>query len=85
MLSDGYKRVVNIVIDLAIRCALLNKVKYGAEAYKYTHGTVIIDEIDEHLHPALQSRILRALHATFPKSDHSKYTRTARYVFRKEF
>lgn len=67
MLSDGYKRVVNIVIDLAIRCALLNKVKYGAEAYKYTHGTVIIDEIDEHLHPALQSRILRALHATFPK------------------
>lgn len=67
MLSDGYKRVVNIVIDLAIRCALLNKVKYGAEAYKYTHGTVIVDEIDEHLHPALQSRILRALHATFPK------------------
>ena len=67
MLSDGYKRLANIVVDVAARCALLNKTMFGAEAYKYTHGTVIIDEIDEHLHPALQSRILRALQTTFPK------------------
>lgn len=67
MLSDGYKRLVNIVLDIAIRCALLNKTKFGADAYKYTHGTVIIDEIDEHLHPALQSRVLKSLHATFPE------------------
>ena len=67
MLSDGYKRLVNIVTDLAIRCALLNKTLYGADAYKHTHGTVIIDEIDEHLHPALQSKVLRALHSTFPE------------------
>lgn len=67
MLSDGYKRLVNIVVDIAIRCALLNKTMYGAEAYKYTHGTVIIDEIDEHLHPALQSKVLKALHQTFPE------------------
>lgn len=67
MLSDGYKRLVNIVVDIAIRCALLNKTMYGAEAYKYTHGTVIIDEIDEHLHPALQSKLLKALHQTFPE------------------
>lgn len=67
MLSDGYKRLVNIVVDIAIRCALLNKSMFGSEAYRHTHGTVIIDEIDEHLHPALQSKILRALHATFPK------------------
>lgn len=53
-LSDGYRRLVSIVIDIAIRCALLNKTIYGNEAYKETHGTVIIDEIDEHLHPALQ-------------------------------
>jgi predicted ATP-binding protein involved in virulence len=40
---------------------------YGDEAYKQTHGTVIIDEIDEHLHPELQVCILKALHETFPK------------------
>lgn len=67
MLSDGYKRLVNIVVDIAIRCALLNKGMYGAEAYLHTHGTVIIDEIDEHLHPALQSKVLKALHQTFPE------------------
>ena len=67
LLSDGYRRLVSIVIDLAFRCALLNKVMYGDEAYKQTHGTVIIDEIDEHLHPELKVRILKALHNTFPK------------------
>ena len=67
LLSDGYRRLVSIVIDLAFRCALLNKVMYGDEAYKQTHGTVIIDEIDEHLHPELQVRILKALHNTFQK------------------
>lgn len=67
LLSDGYRRLVSIVVDLAFRCALLNKVMYGDEAFKLTHGTVIIDEIDEHLHPDLQVRILKALHETFPK------------------
>lgn len=67
LLSDGYRRLVSIVIDLAFRCAILNKVKYKEEAHKYTHGTVIIDEIDEHLHPELQVRIMNALHQTFPK------------------
>ena len=66
LLSDGYRRLVSIVIDIAFRCALLNKTIYGNEAYNRTHGTVIIDEIDEHLHPALQVRILKALHDTFP-------------------
>lgn len=66
LLSDGYRRLVSIVVDIAFRSALLNKVMYGNEAYKHTHGTVIIDEIDEHLHPELQVRILKALNVTFP-------------------
>jgi len=66
MLSDGFKRLVNIVLDVAIRCSLLNKAIFGEDSYKHTHGTVIIDEIDEHLHPALQNRILKDLHRTFP-------------------
>lgn len=67
LLSDGYRRLVNIVMDIAFRCALLNKSMFGDQCYKHTHGTVIIDEIDEHLHPALQVRILKALQDTFPK------------------
>lgn len=67
LLSDGYRRLVNIVMDIAFRCALLNKSRFGDQCYKQTHGTVIIDEIDEHLHPALQVRVLKALQDTFPK------------------
>ena len=67
LLSDGYRRIVSIVVDIAMRSALLNKVMFGNKAYKHTHGTVIIDEIDEHLHPELQVRVLKALHDTFPK------------------
>lgn len=67
LLSDGYRRLVNIVMDIAFRCALLNKAMYGDQSYKQTYGTVIIDEIDEHLHPAIQVCVLKALQMTFPK------------------
>lgn len=65
-LSDGYARLVNIVTDLAFRCALLNQGIYGAEACLKTTGTVLIDEIDLHLHPALQSIVLKSLQNAFP-------------------
>ena len=65
-LSDGYKRLVNIVTDLAFRCALLNKVFYGESCAKQTVGTVIIDEIDMHLHPRLQAKVLKGLRNAFP-------------------
>ncbi len=67
LLSDGYRRMVSIIVDIAFRSALLNKVMYGSDAYRHTYGTVIIDEIDEHLHPEIQVRILKALHETFPQ------------------
>jgi len=66
ILSDGYRRLFSIVIDIAFRCALLNGVKYGEDAARFTKGTVIIDEIDLHLHPSLQASVLRALQKTFP-------------------
>lgn len=64
-LSDGYARLVNIVVDIAFRCALLNAGLYGVNSYKKTHGTVLIDEIDLHLHPSLQSVVLKSLSDTF--------------------
>lgn len=54
-------------MDIVFRCAIQNKAKYSEQACQYTHGTVIIDEIDKHLHPELQARILKSLHNTFPK------------------
>lgn len=65
-LSDGYTRLVNIVTDLAFRCALLNQGIYGKDACLKTTGTVLIDEIDLHLHPGLQSLVLPGLQNAFP-------------------
>lgn len=65
-LSDGYRRVVNIVLDLAFRCVHLNRGIYGEDTCKKTKGTVLIDEIDLHLHPTLQSTILKGLRNAFP-------------------
>ena len=65
-LSDGLRRLVNICMDLAFRCMLLNKGIHGAEACAKTEGTVLIDEIDLHLHPSLQSVVVKGLQHAFP-------------------
>lgn len=65
-LSDGYARLINIVTDLAFRCMLLNKGIYGLNSCAKTIGTVLIDEIDLHLHPSLQSVVVKSLQDAFP-------------------
>lgn len=65
-LSDGYKRLVNIVTDIAFRCALLNRGLYQTDAAHRTKGTVLIDEVDLHLHPTLQASVLQGLRHAFP-------------------
>lgn len=66
-LSDGFRRVVSLVVDLAFRCTILNKHLYGNEACMRTMGTVLIDEIDQHLHPFQQACLMRGLHVAFPQ------------------
>lgn len=66
-LSDGYKRLVNIVMDLAFRCILLNQSGFGRYAAHKTTGTVLIDEIDLHLHPTLQATVIKGLQRAFRK------------------
>lgn len=66
-LPDGFRRIISIVMDLAFRCVLLNKAVFGREVCRYTKGTVLIDEVDMHLHPSLQSVLLGSLQRTFPK------------------
>ncbi len=62
-LSDGERMVLLLVMDLARRLAMANK---GAASPLEGDGVVVIDELEQHLHPAWQRGLLPALHATFP-------------------
>lgn len=65
LLSDGVRAVFGLVVDIAFRCAKLNK-HLGDNAAKLTHGIVLIDEVELHLHPAWQQKILDTLQTAFP-------------------
>ena len=65
-LSEGYKRIISMSLDLVMRSYLLDYPIYGDETCRHITGTVIIDEIDMHLHPRLQAEILPVLHRCFP-------------------
>lgn len=66
MLSDGYRYLILLAGELAIRAFILNK-HLGKEALEKTHGFVLIDEFGIHLHPVLQNNTLNLLQKTFPK------------------
>lgn len=66
LLSDGLRTILNMVADIAYRMAVLNPQLLG-DALRMTDGVVLIDEIDMHLHPAWQKRILGDLSRIFPK------------------
>lgn len=65
VLSDGVRTMVSMVADMAWRCAKLNP-HLGADAAQQTPGIVLIDEVDLHLHPAWQQRVMQSLQSTFP-------------------
>lgn len=65
MLSDGYRSTVALFADLAWRCAILNP-HLLAEAARETPGIVLIDEVDLHLHPSWQRRLISDLRKAFP-------------------
>lgn len=64
-LSDGYKSTISLVADIAYRMAVLNPQLLGDVCNK-TDGIILIDEVDLHLHPSWQQRILGDLTAVFP-------------------
>lgn len=66
LLSDGYRRLLSIVIDIAFRCALLNRTVYKMEACEKSTGTILLDEVDLSLHPTLQATVLKGLRNAFP-------------------
>lgn len=65
-LSDGYRNIVALAGDLAFRAVQLNP-HLGEHAIEDTPGVVLIDEIDMHLHPNWQRRIVNDLKNVFPK------------------
>ena len=64
-LSDGQRIVLTLVGDLARRAAILNPHLADA-ALRDTPGVVMVDELDLHLHPKWQRRVIHDLKDTFP-------------------
>ena len=64
-LSAGYHSVLFMISELAYRAVVLNPLTENL--IDVISGIVLIDEIDYHLHPAWQWKILPALKETFPK------------------
>ncbi len=65
-LSDGYKCTISLIADIAYRMAILNP-QHLDKVLEETDGIVLIDEIDLHLHPIWQQRIIHDLLEIFPK------------------
>jgi predicted ATP-binding protein involved in virulence len=65
-LSDGYRNMLAMVADIAHRAAVLNP-QLCEQAAKETPGVVLIDELDLHLHPKWQRRVVTDLMRAFPK------------------
>ena len=63
-LSAGYQSLLWMVIDIAYRLVNLNP---SSNNIQNISGIVLIDEIDMHLHPNWQWKIVTALTKTFPK------------------
>jgi predicted ATP-binding protein involved in virulence len=63
-LSSGERTLIALVADLTRRLCLANP---NAENPLYGNGIVLIDEIDVHLHPKWQRKVVTKLCGVFPK------------------
>lgn len=65
LLSSGFRNLLGMVFDIAYRMAVLNP-DLLEDITSITPGVVLIDEIDMHLHPNWQWKVVDALKNTFP-------------------
>jgi predicted ATP-binding protein involved in virulence len=67
-LSDGYKSILSLICDVVIR---IYNVNWEAKNIKPENQKLILflDEIDIHLHPTWQRKILPALQKLFPNAE----------------
>jgi predicted ATP-binding protein involved in virulence len=66
VLSDGVRSTLAMVMEIAFRCYLLNP-HLKENAALDTPGIILIDEVDLHLHPAWQKKVIGDLRKAFPK------------------
>jgi predicted ATP-binding protein involved in virulence len=64
-LSDGYRNMIAMLGDITFKALTLNP-HLGMKAAAMTPGVVLIDELDLHLHPKWQRRVIDDLKRTFP-------------------
>ena len=65
-LSDGQRCMLAMVGDIAQKAAKLNP-QLGSKVLENTRGVVLVDELDLHLHPRWQQRVIENLRTTFPQ------------------
>jgi len=65
-MSDGQRALIGLVADIARRACLLNAPYLGKRTLLETPGLVLIDELDLHLHPRWQRRVIGDLKRIFP-------------------
>lgn len=64
LMSDGWRAYVATVVAIALRCAEINPAQ--PDAARITPGVLLIDELEQHLHPELQLTIVDGLRSAFP-------------------
>lgn len=64
-LSDGTRNFIALIADIAHKCVTLNP-HLQTDVLNQTKGIVLIDELDLHLHPDWQKKIIDSLITTFP-------------------
>lgn len=69
-LSDGYRAMLALILDLARRMALINGKQYTQEGRSILESPaiVLIDEVELHLHPGWQQTVLPSLLKIFPNT-----------------
>lgn len=76
MLSDGFKSIFSIVLDIIRRLALAPD--FHDEEFYMKEAVILIDEIDCHIHPKWQRKLIPAFRELFPNcqfifTTHSPY------------
>ena len=66
MLSDGERSVIMLFADILRRMCVLHPHLKASEAMR-TDGIVLIDDLEAHLHPDWQRRIMIGLRRAFPR------------------
>ncbi|MGL5067770.1 MAG: AAA family ATPase [Sarcina sp.] len=66
LLSAGYQSLIWMVFEISYRMSVLNP-NLLENTNKETDGVVLIDELDLHLHPKWQWKVVAALQSVFPK------------------